>query len=202
MRPKKQPRGFTGPRSVFWECHGPDVIAPKAWGSKRGDQARQDLLDQQYHTRECAPSSDVDESPSREDEDSPAIGEFVDLQEGEGIVKPAVPDVAVPDAALPDGVTDGDSSKMWIMVFGALGAGLVLLKMKTISDGKKSEQRKEEANKGMAEARRRQIERFEQEAKERAGDASWKEIEKQRLAREEAEAKAEAKAATQSSATS
>merc|ERR1719330_239210 len=71
LRPRQNmPMGFTGPRASFHECvpsaGGDEAVKPTPWGSKVGDDVREDLIAKGFHLRRCeeggqAEAADEDE---------------------------------------------------------------------------------------------------------------------------------------------
>eukprot|EP00928_Gymnodinium_smaydae_P019649 TRINITY_DN17546_c0_g1_i1.p1 TRINITY_DN17546_c0_g1~~TRINITY_DN17546_c0_g1_i1.p1 ORF type:complete len:258 (+),score=47.96 TRINITY_DN17546_c0_g1_i1:54-776(+) len=67
-RPKETPRGFVGPASAFHECapiasasDGADPKPVTPWGSNHGDERRQALEEQGFHTTLCSEVSGQEE---------------------------------------------------------------------------------------------------------------------------------------------
>lgn len=182
-RKSNMPPGFTGPRTSFVECASivdPALPAkePTAWGSRLPQEAQDKLLAEGYHMNECS-AADPATEPVANDDQNDQEGNADSPDEPLGLPAP------------------GDSDQLWWQnpkILCGIAIALVIMyfsqnggAVPTTSGGAAPTGKNRAA---MDEARKRHLDRLEQEAQEFQKTDEWKDKEKR--AREEVECRVKA----------
>lgn len=187
QRRKDHPSGFKGPRASFWTCilegdPSSRGLRPIAWGSRRGEEAKTMLLQAGHHSRLCAGvASDQSEAEAAAQSESAADSE--EAEEAAGSSGNEAPQQPVEESAAADKPPPRQPPRpppadagmpVWQILAAIAVIGATAMKVKNAQASKAAEAWAAQSQDGKEEARKRQIERFEREAKERAATAEWR----------------------------
>lgn len=184
---QEMPAGFAGPKRSFWEClreadHAddrvPSRLRPITWGRfsdlltdalPSPQEARAMLVKSGHHSRLCAQESKTEAA----EPESSSEAEEAQANSGDEATGDTAPLPSRPDA------TEDGGPPMWQVIAAIAVIGATAMKFRSAQASRAADAWAAQSQGGREEARKRQLERFEREAKERAATPEWRATQKE-----------------------